>query len=229
MPRKKRTSTALSKRVKVLEQKQKADDKTQERKVVYNQSFDMMANFWRSATANFLLETAQGTAGSGNVSSVSPAQIRIGNSINLRSARIKIFCMLPSDANGLANQVVTACRCRLLLVDNLTDNTQLTAADVLQNQTYAITSPYKAKVAGGKRYRILGDYNFKLDNATTSKVIDFKMPLPKSGRVVHYDGDLSTIPSDLNVSMFWYCNGIDTTSPNQPSINWFSTARFEDA
>ncbi len=55
------------------------------------------------------------------------------------------------------------------------------------------------------------------------------MKLPKTGRVVHYDGNLATNPSDFNVSLLYFCSDIGPLSTNQPLMRYFVKSVFEDA
>lgn len=221
----KKKSMALAKRVKQLEIKQKADDKAQERKVQYYRSPHPLDSTW-GANYGFALRTTQGTGGEGNTAA---GEIRIGNSINLRSMRFKFGLHLNKNTDGIPTAVDTATCCRIILVDNLTDDTGLVATDVLQDPTsYPLISPYKNKVAGGKRYRVLMDKMVKISGRAPDKFWNFSMPLPKSGRVVHYDGNLSQNPSDLNISLLYVVDSTGPVSGNKPQLNMYNIARFED-
>lgn len=227
--KKRRSSTALAKRVKVLETKQKADDKNTERKVQYYRSPHTLSNSW-GANYGFALRTLQGTAGEGNTTA---GETRIGNSVNLRSMAFKFRLDLFRNVDGVVGQPNSATVCRVILADNLTDDTGLTASDVLQDTNYAITSPYKNAVAGGKRYRILMDKKIKLQGSNRPDVVwDYKMPIPKSGRVVHYGISTPSSPlqnpSDMNISLIYYCTDISPTSGNKPVLYMYNIARFED-
>jgi len=222
-------SMALAKRVKVLETKQKADDKAQERKVQYYRSPHSLSNSW-GVNYGFAMRTLQGTAGEGNTNA---GETRIGNSVNLRTMAFKFRLDLFRNVDGVIGQPNSATVCRVLLVDNLTDDTGLTASDVLQDPNYAITSPYKNAVSGGKRYRILMDKKIKLNGTNKPDAVwDFKMPLPKSGRTLHYaisaPGAPLQNPSDMNISLIYYCTEISPTSGNKPVLYMYNIARFED-
>jgi hypothetical protein len=56
----------------------------------------------------------------------------------------------------------------------------------------------------------------------------WKMPLPKSGRVLHYDADNDQSPSDFNVTMFWVCEDVGPLSGNQPTLEYYVKSSFED-
>lgn len=223
--KKSKKNTSLARRLKVLEVKQKADDKANERKVQYYRTPIPVDSVW-GTNYGFALRLNQGTAGEGNTTAGSA---RIGNSINLRSMRFKFVLSLAKNSDGVPIEVNTSTICRFILADNLTDNTGLSATDLLQDTTYKIISPYKNAVAGGKRYRILMDKVVTISGRRSDKVWNFNMPLPKSGRVVHYDGTLSAQPSDLNLSLIYVCDATGPTSGNKPQLNFYNIARYEDA
>lgn len=217
--------SALAKRVKALEIKQKADDKSTERKVQYYRSPHPLDSTW-GVNYGFALRTSQGTSGEGNTNA---GEVRIGNSINLRSMRFKFGLHLNKNSDGIPTAVDTATVCRIILVDNLTDNTGLDATDVLQDPTsYPLISPYKNKVAGGKRYRVLMDKLVTISGRQPDKFWNYSMALPKSGRVVHYDGDLAVNPSDMNISLLYVVEATGPTSGNKPDLHMYNIARFED-
>jgi hypothetical protein len=218
-------SSSLVKRVKTLETKQKADDKSTERKVQFYNSITFLNNVW-SANSDFLIRTQQGIKGQG---SVSAGETRIGDSINLRSCTINFYASMPRNSDGVVQDPQSSTRCRLLLVDNLSGTNNFTISDILQSPTYYQTSPYKHAVTRGERYRVLGDYQFNL-NATNKAdhVFKFRMKLPKSGRVLHYNGSSDTNPSDLNVTMLWVAESISPLSANQPTLQYYVKSSFED-
>ncbi len=222
--KRKRGGSNLLKRVKTLEVKQKADDKATERKRQYQNNVVLMNSVWQVAT-NFIVNTQHGTAAQGQGS---PGRIRIGDTINLRASTIKFHCYVPRNSDGTMLFVDQSTRCRVILVDNLDNIRGLGAADVLQNTSWPMTSAYKSQVASGKRYRVLGDYKFNLNSHNKADhQFTFKMPLPKSGRVVHYEGDAAN-PSDLNVSLIWFCKDIGPLSGGQPAMQYYVNTAFED-
>lgn len=223
-PFKKSTNMALAKRVKTLEIKQKADDKATERKRQYQENIVNMNNVWQVAT-NFIINTQHGTAGQGTNTA---GRIRIGDSVNLRSSSINFHCYIPRGSDGVPVFLDMSTRCRVLLVDNLDNIRGLGAGDILQNTAYPLVSPYKSQVDSGKRYRVLGDFKFNLNSTNKADhQFKWKMPLPKSGRVVNYDGDAAN-PSDLNVSLIWFCKSISPLSAGQPTMEYYVNTAFED-
>ena len=218
-------SSALAKRVSVLEQKQKADDKATEQKVQYYYTPQTISNVY-GGYSNFILRTQQGVEAEGNTT---PGDTRIGNQVLLRSAVCRFYLQLAKNSDGVVLEPNTGTICRIIMADNLTDNTQLGAADILQNTSYPMTSTYKNAISGGKRYRILMDKKITITGDKPDKSWSFKLPLPKTGRVVRYNGNLSTNPSDFNITLMYVCDSISPVSPNKPLLNMFVKSRFEDA
>lgn len=224
--KKRSTSMALAKRVKTLEIKQKADDKSTERKTQYYINTHNVNSVWGS-NYDFIIRTQQGTAGEGTVTA---GLTRLGNTINLRSSTINFHAQLLRDSNGQPLIPSQSTRFRVLLADNLTGVESLAISDVLENSGFPMTSPYKSAVNRGERYRILGDFQFNLNASNKcDHKWKFKLPLPKSGRVIHYDeGTSVTLPSDFNVTLFYICEDIGPISAAQPTLNYYIKSSFED-
>jgi len=222
--KRKRGGSSLLKRVKTLEVKQKADDKATERKRQYQENIVFLNNVWQVAT-NFIVNTQHGTAAQGTNT---PGRIRVGDTLNLRASTINFHAYLPRNSDGVPSFLDMSTRCRVILVDNLDNIRGLGAGDILQNTGYPLVSPYKSQVDSGKRYRILGDFKFNLNSTNKADhQFKWKMPLPKSGRVVHYEGDAAN-PSDLNVSLIWFCKSISPLSAGQPAMEYYVNTMFED-
>ncbi len=221
-----RKTSNLAKRVKTLEIKQKADDKSTERKVQYYINNHFLNSTWGS-NYDFIIRTQQGVQGEG---SVAAGTTRIGNEINLRSSTINFIATLARDSNGQPLIPSQSTRVRVLLVDNLTGVESLAISDVLEDSVYKMTSPYKSAVNRGERYRVLGDYKFNLNASNKADhQFKFKMPLPKSGRVIHYDeGTSVSLPSDFNVTMLWVCEDIGPLTAVQPTLSYYVKSSFED-
>lgn len=227
---KKKTSSALAKRVRILEHKQDADDKTVETKNAYYTAAGLMDDAW-SVNFGMLPRLLQGIEADGptNVASNFNAKGRIGNTVNLRQLTANIICRLPVDTDGFGLGQTYA-DCRVIIVDNLTDNTGLTAADVLKDitQSYrSLLTTYKTEIGSGKRYRVMMDKKFNLNPAHPSHRLSFVMPISKSGRVVHYGSALDENPTDLNLSMIWFADA--PVSLTSPKIAYFLKAKYEDA
>lgn len=231
MPQKrarKRTGSALVKRVKVLEQKQKADDKNTEYKVAYYALTQVMDDSW-GANSGMAPRTIQGVDAETNMAGSSGAA-RIGNEINLRHWSLEGYIDLPKSVDGTPSHPLSQVPCRIILADNLTDDDALTVADVLQNPTsnaQSLISPYKNSANASKRYKIYADYKFTL-TAEKDKRINFKMPIPKSGRVLHFANGSATSPSDFNMTLLFYAQ-TSVTGSNHPNFNYVVKCRFTDS
>lgn len=224
----KKTSSNLAKRVRQLEHKQAADDKNVEYKATYI-SYQQFINSTQTPVSNMGPRTLQGTGGEGQ--GITPGNIRIGNEINLRHYVVTGYVTLPTNSDGqLIGGSQSNVNCRIIFADNLTNTDQLTLADVVQEAAptrNALHSPYKNKVATGKRYKILADYKFNLSPTHATQRFKFSMKIPKSGRVLHYDGAVNDDPSDLNVSCIAFCD-VSPLSANQPDMLWNVKTRFTD-
>lgn len=182
-----------------------------------------MGSTW-AANSGFALRTAQGVQAEGNTG---PGLNRIGNSVLLRSLSIAFKLSLPTDIDGVLNHPGSTTTYRIIIADNLSDDTALTASDLLENVSYSLTSPYKNSIGAGKRYKVYADMTGYLNGVRPERTFKFNMKLPKSGRVVHFNGG-STQPSDFNLSMIWIATNISITSPNQPMLQYYVKSRFED-
>lgn len=222
--RAKRASMAA--RVKALEVKQAADDKATEHKVQYYNVPALLNNIWAS-NGNFVLRLQQGVEAEGAIGT--PGLSRIGNTVNLRSVNIKFYVAFPKTSDGVCILGNAGTQCRVIIADNLSDNTSLVASDILQTTSYGITSPYKNAVGLGKRYKIHFDKKFTLTTDKPDKEFQFNMKLPKSGRIVHFNKNVDTNPSDLNLSIIYLATDIGPTSPNQPVMKYYVKSRFTDA
>lgn len=221
-------SKALAKRLRVLEEKQKADDKTTEFKVSYYLLTQLMDNSW-GVNSGMAPRTTHGTGAEGTISGGTGA-IRIGNEINLRHWGLEGYVELPKTADGLVQNPTSQVPCRIIIADNLSDDTPLTASDVLQNPSSSadsLISPYKNSANASKRYRVYADYKFTLTQEK-DKRIKFKMPLPKSGRVIHYANGAAVSPSDFNVTLLFFAN-VSPVGSNDPKFHYQVKCRFTDA
>lgn len=224
--RNRRMSNALAKRVSILETKQKADDNNTEYKVSYYNAESELDDSWGS-NYSMAPRCTQGVAGQTNMGGV--GAVRIGNEINLRYWSLEGYVSLPTSVDGTPTYPLSNVACRIIIADNLTDDTGLSAADVLQNAVtgpQSLISPLKNAVAGGKRYRVHADYKFSL-NSHKDKRIKFRLKIPKAGRVLHYDGN-SANPSDFNLSLLTFCN-VSASASNHPKFNYVIKSRFTDA
>lgn len=222
-------NSALMKRIASLEQRQKADDKNTEYKVSYYSTSVQMSNTW-GGLQGMAPSTAQGTGAEGPMTTY--GKNRIGNEINLRHWGLEAYIDLPKAQDGTPTFPLAQIPCRIIIVDNLTDDSVLTASDVLQNPlstAQSLISPYKNSANASKRYKVHGDYKFTIGGYHNGdKRISFKMNLPKSGRVLHYQDAVSSTPSDFNMSVLFFAN-IAPSATNFPNFNLMVKSRFTDS
>jgi hypothetical protein len=221
-------SNGLAKRVKILEQKQAADDKNTEFKVAYYSLQQTMDDSWAS-NSGMAPRITHGT-GAENAASGTAGAIRIGNEVNLRHWSLEGYIALPKDVSGSVIEPNSQVPCRVLLVDNLTDDSALAITDVLQNplsSVQSVLSPYKNSANASKRYKVYADYKFTLTREK-DKRISFRMPLSKSGRILHYANGSASTPSDFNMTLLMYAQ-TSVTEDNQPTFDYIIKSRFTDA
>lgn len=234
MPKKNNKGTQLTKRVKRLEERAKAVEKTMEHKSTYYVSFADMDDTW-GVNSDMAPRTLQGTEGQNAGGAGALVYNRIGNEINLRSYVFHGEVRLPTTGDGIIQNPNSNIGCRILIADNLSDDSQLTGGDLLHADdanSNSILSSYKSVVASSKRYKILYDKVIYLNNNRPSHKFSFKMKLPKSGRVIHYDqatggGSQSPYPSDFNVSLAYFAD-VSPVSSNKPRLTYFIKTRFTD-
>lgn len=224
----KRAGSALVKRVKVLEEKQKADDKNTEYKVSYYNLTQVMDDSW-GRNSGMAPRTIAGVDAETNMTGTSGAA-RIGNEINLRHWSLEGYVDLPKSVDGTPTYPLSQVPCRIILADNLTDDSTLDITDILQNplsSAQSLISPYKNSANASKRYKIYADYKFTL-TGEKDKRIKFKMPVPRSGRVLHFADGSATTPSDFNMTVFFYAQS-SVTGSNHPNFNYVVKCRFTDS
>lgn len=231
MPKKnskfRKNSGGLASRVKKLEVQQKADEKRTETKVVYYRSPYTLSSTWAN-DYGIILRSKQGAEGEGTAGTGATPLTRIGNEVLLRGVDFNFYLNMLRDSDGSLSYPNSSTMCRILLVDNLTDTTPLNQNDVLQDPNYVMTSTYKKSVSGGKRYRVLMDKKITIGKEHPDRFWKFKMPVPKTGRIVHFDADTNEYPSDLRVSLIYVCGDISVLSGNKPLLQMFVKSRYED-
>lgn len=143
------------------------------------------------------LELTQGSADG----DARPSAARIGNSVTLMRTQLNMSVKISTG--------VTNCRCRVMVVESVNGNEDLTMDDILQagggaldgteDKTY--TSCYTTKTGTNKRYKIHFDRIINLstyDRAFYLKKLILRYG--KSGKVINYDGNAST-PTDYNLQV----------------------------
>lgn len=220
----KRRSTG--KVVKRLTQRVKALENDTEYKVAYYSASQIVDTTWAN---NYEMgpRALQGTEGQGDVGAND--NIRIGDKVNLRYWVVEGYVELPKVTNLVASDALV--QCRLLLSDNLSGDTGLTRLDLLQDTTTiprTLTSPWKNSVAGGKKYKMYMDKKFTLTGQKGSYRFKFKLPIPKTGRVLEFDQNSSGNPSNFNVSLNCFAD-VAPLGALRPTIHYTVKSRFTDS
>lgn len=170
------------------------------------------------------LSVAQGV--SDGVATGDPA--RIGNTITLMNQRFN-FCF-HQNPTGIIDDWN---RIRVLIVEATDGNQNILVSDVLQYHNYSIhgnlifTSPYTTKTTTNRRYRVCMDKTFELNyraNGAT-KVIKHNEKY-KGGKLVEFDGDTSSTPTNHQMSIFFMS---DSASVPHPQVSYSTRSTYKDA
>ena len=218
-------STARS-ATKRLTQRVRALENDTEYKVTYYSTGQIMDTSW-ATNYNMGPRTLQGTEGQGDVNVTD--NTRIGNKVNLRYWTIEGIVELPKTTNLVAPDALV--QCRILIADNLSGDTGFNETDLLQDTTNVprtLVSPWKNSVEGGKKYKMYKDMKFALTGRKGFYRFKYKLPIPKTGRVLEFDQNSSGNPSNFNVSLCCFAD-VAPLGALRPSINYTVKARFTDS
>lgn len=175
---------------------------------------------WHSASGFFGL--IQGTS-DGNLPGSSA---RIGNSVTLMRSQFKFnFDIEQSTASH--NKV------RLIICQSDDGSQSLLPSDILQYSNYTtdgdlvFASPYTTKTTTNKRYKILLDRVFTLNKySNASKQINFVKRYGKSGKVVNWNGNSSSSPTDFKTTIMAIS---DSTVAPDPHYEYSLRHTYKDA
>jgi len=223
-PRKKK-STA-KKALAIAKQNKKFIQKTLENKQI-NYDNKNLAISSSGVVDNSFLQVVQG-AGDGTTQG---GAARIGNSVTLMRQQytFSIDGLNPDTVlNDRWNQF------RLIIAEPLDGNQALTLADILQYPSYGtsgvlvFSSPYTTKTATNRRYKIHYDRNFEL-NATAkgaTRVLKKVCKWGKTGKVVNFNGNVSALPTDHNMSILFIS---DSGAVPHPTVSYSVRSTYKDA
>lgn len=232
MPRRfKKIKLALKKRVARLETQAKETKKTLEHKQVYYAGLSTAGLTW-SQNYSFTPRLFQGVE-DGNTLSVSATPLsRVGNSITLKSCVAQFSVSLPRETDGELKQQVRACHnVRIILVDNIDNVNPISPSDCLADDSRAMVSGYNIAPPSGKNYNILMDKRFSLDNfgkRGSEKRFIFKMKIPKSGKVIEYQNNVSEHPINYQLSLLIW-SSCSTGSVLKPVVEYAFKSKYIDA
>lgn len=155
---------------------------------------------------------------------------RIGNTITLMKQRFGFnFVGSPTDTY---NQF------RVLLVESLDGNQDLTLDDILYYSSYTVhgdnvfSSPYTTKTNTNKRYKIHMDKVFCISGLVTKggvppvKVIKHTINYGKHGKLVEYNGVGSVLPTNHKINLMVIS---DSVSATHPSMSYNVRSTYKDA
>ena len=102
-------------------------------------------------------------------------------------------------------------RMRVLVVEALDGNQPILVTDVLQYSNYAthgeliFCSPYTTRTSTNRRYKVCMDKTFELNYRAhgATKVIKYVSKY-KGGKLVEFDDNLSAVPTNHQMSIFFY-------------------------
>lgn len=212
------------KRIKSLEKMvYKTIENKQLNERVTNSAIDSVAGF----VATGFLQTGVG-AQDGDQSGGS-AEARVGNSITLMNQRLNYT--LEAAALDVYNRV------RVIIVESMDGNQNLNLGDVLQYSNYALynnlvfVSPYTTKTDTNRRYKIHSDRIYELNSNAKGATAYHKENIKyrqggSPGKVVEFDGPLSSYPTNHNISILAISDS--TVSPH-PRISAAIRSTYKDA
>lgn len=174
---------------------------------------------------SLLLE--QGPGDGGDINIVGAQQARIGNDITLTKQHFKFNLRLPILAPDSFNQ------CRIILVESEDGEQALELRDFLNFANPAIYSSYQimnsgytTKTTTNRRYKILMDKRMAIQQFNQpykgwSKTIRYK-----TGKVIHYNDNLSSVPTSWKQQLFYMS---DSTVPGHPILDYYYRNTYKDA
>lgn len=159
----------------------------------------------------------------------SSAVARVGNSITLMNQRMNYT--LEASAIDVYNRV------RVIIAESLDGNVTLNLGDILQYADYSIynnlvfVSPYTTKTDTNRRYKVHSDRYYELNSKAKGATAMHKENIKfrengSAGKVLEFDGNLSTFPNNHNLMIFAISDS--TVSPH-PRISVAVRSTYKDA
>jgi len=222
--RRKRQNKA-SKALAIAKQNKKFINKTIENKQTNYAQLPVQVSSGGFASAGFF-GVLQG-AGDGTDSGSSNA--RVGNSVTLMRTLLKFNFDVagPQATSEQYNKI------RLIVVASADGSQTLGISDVLRYSNYTtdgdlvFASPYTTKTTTNKRYDILMDKVFELNYGhRASRQITLKKRYGKTGKVINWNGNSSSAPTDFKVSVICIS---DSLAANHPVMSFACRHTYKDA
>ncbi len=221
---------SVNKRLKKLEVKSKLQEKTTEFKQFYYHASVNLDSTWGSNSGMVPRLTA-GVYDGGAPASSTTAEARIGDSITMVQLMGNLQARLSTAGTGAQALALQTANCRIIICDNLQGDEGLDAADVLADSSTAaqsMVSFYRTNIDPAKKYKIHADYKFTLNEKTPVKRIKFRMKVPKTGRVLDFNGGAASAPSNFNLSMLYFSD-IGPLEAEIPILDYNWKIKYIDA
>lgn len=222
--RRKRQNKA-SKALAIAKQNKKFINKTIENKQVNYAQLPVQISSGGFASAGFF-GVLQG-AGDGTDSGSTNA--RVGNSVTLMRTLLKFNFDVasPQATSEQYNKI------RLIVVASSDGSQTLGISDILRYNNYTtdgdlvFASPYTTKTTTNKRYDLLMDKVFEVNYGhKASRQITLKKKWGKTGKVIAWNGNSSSAPTDFKVSVICIS---DSQAANHPVMSFACRHTYKDA
>lgn len=215
---KKSVDVKQTKRIKQLEQ---FVYKTIENKQINYQASNMNVSTTPVWQASFL-RPLQGAADGTGIDS----RARIGNSVTLMKQALTWNFKMRTGSDDF-NQL------RLIVAESTEGAASLVLTDILEYGNYAVdgdmvfASPYTTKTTTNARYKIYLDKAFTLTkNTKPAVVIKHQIKHGNGGKVVNFEGDLSSVPTNHRLQFFVIS---DSGAIQHPRMDYSVRSTYKDA
>lgn len=167
--------------------------------------------------------------GAGDGTDSGSSNARIGNEVTLMRTLIKFNFDVasPQATSEQYNKV------RLIVVSSADGSQTLGISDILRYHNYTtdgdlvFASPLTTKTTTNKRYNLLMDKVFELNYGHRgSKQITLKKKWGKTGKVINWNGNASSAPTDFKVSIICIS---DSAAANHPTMSFAVRHTYKDA
>lgn len=159
----------------------------------------------------------------------STSAARIGNSVTLMNQRMN-YTLEASLIDGYN-------RVRVIIAESLDGNQTLNLGDILQYPDYSVynnlvfVSPYTTKTDTNRRYKVHSDRYFELNADAKGATAMHKENIKyrengSAGKVLEFDGNLSTVPNNHNLMIFAIS---DSTVDPHPRVSVAIRSTYKDA
>jgi len=219
-------SSAIAKKaLRIAKDNKKFVNKTLANKQINYKQLPIQVSTSGFASGGFFGVT-QGTS-DGTISGSSAA--RVGNEVTLMRTQIKFNFDVasPQATSEQYNKI------RLIVVQSNDGSQSIALSDVLLYNNYTVdgdlvfASPYTTKTNTNKRYNILLDKVFEVNYGHRgSKQINLVKKYGRTGKVVSFNGNSSSAPTDFKTTVLCIT---DSLASNHPTMSFATRHTFKDA